>query len=139
MVAYSFQQRFAATIRDGRKTQTIRSVGAKRHVRMGEMIQLYTGMRSSRCQKIRPDVRCLSAQDITLWFDITGRIERIVVGQEIVAEEYATFELDAFAKADGFIDIADMSAFWQATHGTLIYTEFSGVLIRWAADDEIKP
>lgn len=140
MVTYSFQRRFEGAIREGRKNQTIRAVGKKRHARAGEMIQIYTSMRSNRCQKIRPDVRCVSAQNITLWFDIAGQIERIVVvDQAIVAEEYATFELDAFAKADGFIDIADMSAFWEATHGRLSHTRFDGVLIRWAADDEVKP
>lgn len=138
MVTYSFKQRFVEPIRDGRKAQTIRANGAKRHAREGEMIQLYTGMRTNKCEKIRPDVRCLSAQNITLWFDIAGQIERIAVGQESVAEEYATFELDAFAQADGFDDIADMSAFWQATHGPLSYMEFNGVLIRWSSDDEVQ-
>lgn len=136
MVAYSFQQRFADAIRDGRKTQTIRAVGKKRHARAGEMIQLYTGMRSNRCQKIRPDERCLSAQNIEIGL-IYGDIGWIIVGKLIAANVVAN--LDAFAKADGFEDAADMSAFWRAQHGTLNDAPFNGVLIRWSADDEAAP
>lgn len=139
MVAYNFQRRFAEPIRDGRKTQTIRLLGAKRHARAGELIQLYTGMRSNRCQKIRPDARCLSADDITLWFDVDGMIERIIVADELVADLGETGKLRAFAKSDGFENTADMSAFWQAKHGPLSFMEFNGVLIRWAADAKAAP
>ena len=61
-------------------------------------------------------------------------VKRVVVGQEVVAEEYETFELDAFARVDGFENAADMSAFWRAQHGTLNNMEFNGVLIRWNAE-----
>jgi hypothetical protein len=129
MVAYSFQQRFAGAIRDGRKTQTIRALGKKRHAREGEMIQLYMGMRSSRYQKIRPDVRCLSVQNIEMGFNHHGDIGWIIVGELTAAN--VVVDLNAFAKADGFEDVADMSAFWRATHGPLNDAPFNGVLIRW--------
>lgn len=36
MVAYSFQSRFAPAVESGRKRQTIRAVGKRRHARQGE-------------------------------------------------------------------------------------------------------
>ncbi len=139
MVAYNFQQRFEAQIRDCLKMQTIRAKGARRHARVGDLIQLYTGMRTAGCRKIRPDVRCLSADDITLWFDVDGMIERITVADELVADLGETGKLRAFAKSDGFESTADMSAFWQAQHGPLTFAQFRGVLIRWAAGSEVTP
>ncbi|MEJ0016825.1 MAG: ASCH domain-containing protein [Acetobacteraceae bacterium] len=45
MVAYSFKRDFAAPILAGIKRQTIRA-DRRRHARPGEVLQLYTGMRT---------------------------------------------------------------------------------------------
>ncbi len=46
MVAYSFNPRFIEPIRQGLKTQTIRSYSEARQPRPGQLLQLYTGMRT---------------------------------------------------------------------------------------------
>jgi hypothetical protein len=38
-------------------------------------------------------------------------------------------DLDAFARRDGFADLADMSSFWLHHHGD---ANFDGVVIEWA-------
>ena len=122
MVAYSFQKRFAPKIVDGSKRQTIRGQ-RNRHARPGEMLQLFTGMRTVHCQKIIPDVRCLGADPIRIEFDPQGNIAAIeVCGAEVD-------DLDTFAVADGFEASFDMAGFWVMQHGLM--RTFRGVLITW--------
>lgn len=121
MVAYSFQRRFAPLIREGLKTQTIRAE-RKRHARPGEMLQLFTGMRTAQCERIIPDVVCTSVLPIEINLS-SSRIERIEVGIVPIRN------LDHFAVADGFIDIEDMSDFWLKHHGV---RPFHGVIIEWS-------
>ncbi len=131
MVAYSFKSRFAEPILKGTKTQTIRAP-RKRHARPGETLQLFTGMRTKQCKLIR-EARCIAVYDATLFLrDQLG----VAYGDD--AREYieAFAQLgagrmsDAFARADGFEDYADMRAFWAKEHSGV--EVFDGVLIRWA-------
>lgn len=126
MVAYSFKQRFAVAIREGWKTQTIRA-GRARHARPGEMLQLFTGMRTAHCQKICEDVRCTEVMAIVISFDDEAEIDRITT------DGVSVRDVDAFAVADGFTDASDMALFWRKEHGGLDGMEFHGVLIEWAA------
>ncbi|MGY0779836.1 S49 family peptidase [Azospirillum argentinense] len=75
MVAYSFRPRFIDPILaglepgpllPGMKRQTIRGAsGGKRHARPGELVQLYTGMRTRQCRKLG-EGRCVAAEPVTL-------------------------------------------------------------------------
>lgn len=126
MVAYSFQRRFANPIRENSKLQTIRA-GRRRHARPGEMIQLFMGMRTAKCEKICEDRLCLSVVPLRIDFDKEGVITNVTVdGHEVE-------DVHAFAVADGFECLADMSAFWVLQHG--LFRRFDGVLISWAASD----
>ncbi|MCU9850371.1 hypothetical protein OEZ60_20510 [Defluviimonas sp. WL0024] len=120
MVAYSFQSRFVPLIREGLKTQTVRSA-RKRHARPGEPIQLFRGMRTRLCEKIVPDPVCTAILPIAINF-ASARINRIEVGR------VPLLDLDAFAVADGFEHLDDMSAFWREHHGS---RHFDGVVIEW--------
>lgn len=122
MVAYSFQKRFAPLIVAGTKTQTIRAA-RPRHVRPGESIQLYTGMRSTTCLKIMPDPLCVAVEPVCLRFDQEQLIEAVEIDGAGVED------IDGFALRDGFESAEDMAAFWTKAHGHL--RQFSGVLIRW--------
>ncbi len=122
MVAYSFQPRFAPLIVEGLKTQTIRA-DRLRHARVGERLQLFTGMRTAQCRKIIPDPVCYLVEPIDMTFS-KGRITRVVVGGLPVRK------LDYFAGFDGFQDIEDMSLFWTLQHG-ISSGIWSGVLIEW--------
>lgn len=121
MVAYSFQKRFAPLIREGLKTQTIRA-DRKRHARPGELLQLFTGMRTAHCERIVPDVVCTAVLPIEISW-ASARIARIEVGMVPLRD------LDHFAVSDGFADIDDMSAFWLEHHGA---RPFHGVIIEWS-------
>ncbi len=123
MVAYSFNKQFIEPIREGRKTQTIRAHGKRRHAQMGDTLQLYSGMRTAHCVRIIEDTVCCDACAIWIDFDDAMRITRI--------ETYGVpvIDLDAFARRDGFENIKDMGAFWEFAHGPM--ERFIGMLIEW--------
>lgn len=122
MVAYSFQDRFREPIFAGTKRQTIRAE-RKRHARVGEELQLYTGMRTRHC-KLIGRATCEIASPITIdlrdhWIDFPATGVRYTKARD----------LDFFARLDGFADWPDMLAFWRTAHENTIL--FSGVLIKW--------
>jgi hypothetical protein len=118
MVAYSFKQRFAAPILAGTKCQTIRA-DRRRHARPGEEMQLYTGMRTKQC-RLLARVKCSQVHPVTLSF-LQGQVR---IGR------ISYYDLDAFARRDGFEDWDDMRAFWHEEHGAP--AEWEGVLVSWS-------
>lgn len=128
MVAYSFQKRFAPPILAGAKRQTIRGERL-RHARPGEVLQLYTGMRTKYCRLIGTAL-CHLESSISIQFaasqvdyDFGRGVTTVYPGG-----------LDAFAQGDGFADWEDMRAFWAKHHPGL--EVFTGRLIRWT---EFRP
>lgn len=123
MVAYSFKSRFGPPILAGTKAQTIRAerAGKSRHARPGELVQLYTGMRTRQCRRLG-EARCLevSAVKIDLLLSV------LIVGDVCFGGPKA---LDQFARQDGFADWHDLVDFWVAEHPGVDL--FEGVLIRW--------
>lgn len=132
MVAYSFNPRFIEPIRQGMKTQTIRAIGQRRHARPGELLQLYSGMRTSHCTRILPDTPCLEVMQVEIIFDLGTRP---LIGR-IKTDGIRVRDLDAFAIRDGFSDLEDMSGFWRDNHPQAAAAGFNGVLIEWARPAE---
>ena len=126
MVAYSFKARFADPILSGEKQQTIRA-HRKRHAYGGQILHLYTGMRTRQCRLLARAI-CQSVERIKI--DVDGGSVHFCRQVETIAGA----ELDAFARRDGFADWPDMQAFWRAEHPSI--ATFDGVLIRW---DELLP
>ena len=121
MVAYSFKQRFVGAIKAGTKAQTARG-DRRRHARVGETIQLYTGMRTSHCRLIGT-ATCCSIEPVRFDFEA----QEVEVGATPPLD--ALPALDAFAQADGFDDYRGLCEFWRETHATT--ERWEGVLIRW--------
>lgn len=121
MVAYSFKQRFVGAIRDKRKAQTVRA-DRNRHARVGEAVQLYTGMRTSHCMLIGTAI-CKSVQPIRFDFEA----QEIQIGANRALESLP--DLDAFAVTDGFDDYRGLCEFWRENHGEV--ARWEGILIAW--------
>lgn len=120
MVAYNFQKQFAASVATGQKRQTIRAE-RKRHARVGEPVQLYTGMRTKVCRKlVDPDPICTDRRTVA----ITEGAAHI--------DNRPLHAPDAFAQADGFNTFAEMRDWFKATHGL----PFIGQLICWESDKD---
>ena len=135
MVAYSFKKRFAVPIRLGlgiitptsapgifSKRQTIRALGKRRHAVPGDILQLYTGMRTRQCEKIG-DGRCVGAVPISLHF---GSSPWVGYGNVSITSGIA---LDVFARRDGFDGWLSMAEFWAEEHPGV--RDFRGMLIEW--------
>lgn len=133
MVAYSFKGRFREPILAGSKRQTIRA-DRKRHARVGEEVQLYTGMRTAYCRLIGR-AKCVYAGAIRL--DLDQRRVELASGTAITTAE----DTDAFAQSDGFADWKALAHFWRTEHPGL--DQFSGIMIRWTdlvpAELELTP
>jgi hypothetical protein len=59
-----FQKQFVPLILSGEKKQTIRAI-RKRSFKIGDPLQLYTGLRTKNCMKLG-DAMCASANDIEI-------------------------------------------------------------------------
>jgi hypothetical protein len=139
MVAYSFRPRFVDAIKlglgkyafegsqsiFGPKRQTIRAIGKRRHARSGELLQLYTGMRTRQC-KLIGYARCTEVLIIVIAFGKTPNSTIISIDEHA---RYMGTGLTTFARLDGFSDWDDMLSFWEKEHGT--EQPFRGVLIKW--------
>lgn len=123
MVAYNFQNRFAPDIRSGAKKNTIRAMrkGRSRHARPGEALQLYTGMRTSVCEKLIDDPTCLNVLPI----EINQNCCKVFI--RLDGRELRSDEAEELAIADGFKNVEELAAFFKETHGL----HFEGVSISW--------
>jgi len=118
MVAFNFKAQFADDVESGKKRQTIRQ---KCRCRIGDALQLYTGMRTKNCRKLR-DAACLDVVSVIIGDDPFGRLRVIVGGREIRGGR-----LDQFVKADGFARRMDLRDFFAVQYGL----PFNGWLIKW--------
>ena len=125
MVAYSFRPRFLDPIVSGRKRQTIRAIGRRRHARPGEALQLYTGMRTKQCRLIGR-ATCTAVAAVTLRFAADAGGDTVTVDQATVGDR------DAFARRDGFAGWEELRAFWRTAHPAAFAAgAFAGTIICW--------
>lgn len=132
MVAYSFQAQFVEPIWSGRKRQTIRATGKRRHAKAGDALQLYTGMRTKHCRLFGRAV-CHAALSIRIDFST------IYPGDVVTIEDGPRFwqgDLDPFARADGFEDWQELRHFWQTNHPNVL--QFHGALITWRDLESVR-
>lgn len=136
MVAYSFKKQFIEPIKAGlrlgknrgAKRQTVRAIGKRRHARVGEIVQLYYGMRTKQCAQIGVG-KCVSSEPIELDLEKGRVLIRTDDGAIIHDTSRGMGMLDMFARADGFSDWADLVAFWRKEHPGI--DQFHGQLIKW--------
>lgn len=102
MPAYNFQARFVEAILDGSKMQTIRR-RRKRPTRSGDVLKLYTGMRTKQCRLLKV-ADCTSVVPIKIFplyhvVKLDGRV-------------LSAMEEGLFATRDGFEDVNEFYLFF---------------------------
>lgn len=127
MVAYNFKANFAWLITDGIKRQTIRYV-RKRPTQVGDTLQLYTGMRTSRCTKLR-DTTCTRLERVHVGVDMGEFMPVRVNGQSLRRDD-----LIEFALRDGFQHPRDLFEFFCATYGLPWGYNRPGECLHWHVD-----
>ena len=116
-MTYNFQARFAPMVRDGRKRSTIRRKRKDGKVpKVGEMLHLFTGMRTRRCKLIGA-WECEEVMEIYLSKE----------GAFLDGVSLSEKELESIAWLDGFDFQEEMLRWFELTHGL----PFSGHLIQW--------
>ena len=117
MPALNFQKRFASIVEGGQKLQTIRAarIDGKPNATVGCRLYLYMGMRTKSCRKLGEAI-CTKTSQVVITDDW-----RILVNGSRVKDE------DAFARADGFDDFANLLDWFTETHEL----PFEGSLIEW--------
>ena len=129
MVAYNFKKQFVKPIQDGEKRQTIRRVGKRKHAQRGDRIQLYTGQRTTSCERIiEDDVVCLCSKPVSIY--VGKETSTVIVDGDAVTTSEGK---EALALADGFDDFQAFHEFWKENHG-LGRHDF--VLIQWVTLEE---
>lgn len=129
MVALNFKAEFIVAIDEGQKRRTIRRIRKAGNPKPGDCLQLYAGLRTTHCEKIR-DATCTRVRRI--YIDAMGvRIDnRTLYSGEAPASMGAPrpddYDSD-FARADGFDSFADMAVFFEKQYGL----PFEGQLIEW--------
>lgn len=132
MVAYNFQKQFVTEIQAGKKHQTIRAYRKNnRHARVGERLQLYTGLRTKNCRKLfDKDPICNAVDSVEIYIKEAGQIEQIVLnGTHLNSNEIEEFaKADGFTPADGLTARDAMGEFFLDYHGA---GRFEGCVIKW--------
>ena len=108
MPAYNFKRRFVDLIRSGEKHTTIRP--ARKHkTRAGDVLHLFTGMRTKNCEKIGT-FRCVSVVDVIIWtfpFDVWTN-----------AKSLSKEEIEQLARTDGFESASEFFQFFLDVYGS---------------------
>lgn len=128
----NFQAQFADDVEAGRKTGSIRAPRKDgRDPRPGDLLQLYTGMRTKTC-RLLGEVICLRVRPVSIDY-----VCIILDGKELYGGDGPAYiggpdpeQYDNdFARADGFRGFGHMVDWFVATHGPL---PFKGLLIQWS-------
>ena len=126
MVAYNFQKQFADDVESGKKKQTVRPVGKRRHAKVGDALQLYYGQRTKQCRKLR-DAVCVRMDKIAIQtFGVRLDSDSGALQASDMAGEGLVW-LENFAKRDGFESWEAMRDWFEQQHSL----PFEGVLIMW--------
>lgn len=141
MVAYGFKPFFGPQIEDRTKTHTIRG-NRRRHAHVGELVQLFVGMRTRHCRKIIADPTCIAVLPIVIMS--SDLLDAGIAYIEIDGRPLHRDEIEPFAKSDGFdparlVGLAPsrligataretMGRFWRESHEG---RRFEGVIVRW--------
>lgn len=130
MVALNFKAEFVIAIDGGQKTRTIRQVRKSGNPKRGDVLQLYTGMRTKACEKIR-DAKCIRVRPVTICHmgvKLDGK--NLLAGDSpayLGGPDSEGWDGD-FARADGFDTFSDMVEFFEKQYGL----PFNGQLIEWS-------
>ena len=124
MVAFNFSV-FLDKVENRTKRRTIRKT---RRCKVGDKIQLYTGMRTRKCRKlVEDDPTCTLTIAISIYDENNLHCE---------GHRQSDETREGFAKADGFNSFAEMAAWFDNKYGL----PFNGYVHQWdwATDKAIE-
>jgi len=117
MPALNFQKQWAKLVACGLKRQTIRAT-RKRPIKQGDMLYLYTGMRTRQCEALGI-THCMHTAPIK----ICSEQRCVYVSGKLLSPD----GVEQLARADGFLSTDDFFAYFATPDGRA----FEGQLIKW--------
>lgn len=122
MAAYNFKKQFAPAVKNGTKRCTMRQRRKNGYVpTQGELIDLYTGMRSTGCKKLRR-VKVRAVRPIAIMCDDDGTTRVDLDGKWLMP-----YEISELARRDGFSSVAEFRGFFRGQYGSQAHL----YLIEW--------
>jgi hypothetical protein len=127
MPAFNFKEQFADAVEHGEKRQTVRAPrkDGRPHCKVGDVISLYTGMRTKQC-RLLGKARVTHIDQIKIEatsMELNGRLLF-----SCLHDRDAPLTDNEFAEADGFDSFMDMANWFDQVHGL----PFEGVVIYWS-------
>jgi hypothetical protein len=114
---FNFKAQFAPLVESGAKTSTIRAFARTQPPVVGDVLKLFTGMRTAQCRKLN-EVKCAKVHPIEIGKDY------INLGGLFLSPRLQR----RLAVRDGFADLAEMRSFFRDHYGL----PFRGVWVSWA-------
>lgn len=127
MPQLNFSPQFAPLVENGSKTQTIRAT-RKVPIKCGDMLHIFTGLRTKKARRLLPPVHCRSALDISICrkplrnSKYSGLEVKLTHAGKLTREK-----IEKLAKEDGFESVEAFTS-WFLPKGR---NEFKGQLIKW--------
>jgi hypothetical protein len=119
----NFQKRFAPDVESGIKTTTIRAKRKDgRDPKMGDMLALYTGLRTKAARLLRRET-CFAVDPIMIQPSIAENDHLVWVGDVMLNNEGVA----AMARQDGFASAEEFIGYFRKSYGL----PFNGYLIGW--------
>ncbi len=124
MPAYNFTKRFSPAVESGDKTQTIRATDKK--ALPGQAAHLFTGQRTKACRRLGLGT-LISVSPIEIGRHACGEPYAVLNPSSLRPTHLVHFDLDRFAKADGFQTGEEMVEWFAAQY----VLPFNGFLHIW--------
>lgn len=126
MPALNFRKEFAEDVKHGVKRQSVRAhrKDFRPHARVGDVLSLYTGMRTKGCCFLG---RAKVTRIATIWMDaVSMKLDGKHVQSSLSSRDDPPTD-NEFAQADGFEGFTEMASWFEDVHGL----PFEGVVIYW--------
>jgi len=125
-----FKKRFAPNIINGSKIHTLRNA-RKVEPKIGELLYMYTGLRTRNCELIRKDLTLKSIQQVEIVFywgsyDRHGNEKESESHHPVIwvdHEHLTDDQINDFFVNDGFKDESDFVNFWDLKKGSDVVAE----------------
>lgn len=128
MPALNFKAEFADLVEHGNKRQTVRAhrKDGRPHCKVGDLLKLYTGMRTKSC-RLLAEAEVIRVAPVKI-----APTEMWLNGERLPSILYCRDQIEPtdneFAEADGFDSFMDMADWFCDVHGL----PFEGVVIQWS-------
>lgn len=109
-----FKKQFAPKILDGSKVMTVRQP-RKVEPKIGEVLHMYTGLRTRNCEKITSEHKLNGTQSVDFLISKSKEEDWIDIDAFVDGAPLDQYQIEKFARADGFDSGHELAEYWLST------------------------